>query len=195
MQKSRALFRCVGCAPCRGGLRNARRAGDRGRPHWQTRVGANRWELGTALRVGANLAVPLADRQGESRSTLSRVPRRNPCADVRNRVWPFASPGLARGLARERPSIPDVAAAKADLDHVPVIRDRIVCSVTVFDVKRFRIIQKLPHCSPRGWPAILSAPALGRPMGRGRPSCGSERMATRPPRQCPSRACHHAGSR
>src|SRR5262249_42076002 len=37
------------------------------------------------------------------------------------------------------------------------------CSVTVFDVKRFRIIQKLPHCSPRGWLAILSAPALGRP--------------------------------
>src|SRR5262249_20748931 len=31
------------------------------------------------------------------------------------------------------------------------------------DVKRFRIIQKLPHCSPRGWLAILSAPALGRP--------------------------------
>src|SRR5262249_370097 len=38
-----------------------------------------------------------------------------------------------------------------------------MCSVTVFDVKRFRIIQKLPHCSPRGWPAILSSPALGRP--------------------------------
>ena len=37
--------------------------------------------------------------------------------------------------------------------------------MTVFDVKRFRIIQKLPHCSPRGWPAILSAPALGRPIG------------------------------
>jgi hypothetical protein len=26
---------------------------------------------------------------------------------------------------------------------------------------------------------------------RGRPSCGSERMATRPPQPCPSRACHH----
>src|SRR3974390_2809167 len=25
------------------------------------------------------------------------------------------------------------------------------------------MIRKLPHCSPRGWPAILSSPALGRP--------------------------------
>src|SRR5262245_4626189 len=38
-------------------------------------------------------------------------------------------------------------------------------------------------------------------MGRGRPSCGScmsftrsERMATRLPRLCPSRACHHVWS-
>src|SRR5262245_29569607 len=25
------------------------------------------------------------------------------------------------------------------------------------------MIRKLPHCSPRGWPAILSSPALGHP--------------------------------
>src|SRR5262249_56033944 len=27
------------------------------------------------------------------------------------------------------------------------------------------MIRKLPHCSPRGWPAMLSSPALGRPSG------------------------------
>src|SRR5262252_8094435 len=26
-----------------------------------------------------------------------------------------------------------------------------VCEATVFDVKRFLMIRKLPHCSPRGW--------------------------------------------
>src|SRR5262245_41007931 len=34
------------------------------------------------------------------------------------------------------------------------------------------MIRKLPHCSPRGWPAILSSPALGRPSG-----CEGDRAA------------------
>jgi len=62
--------------------------------------------------------------------------------------------------------------------------------VTVFDVKRFRMIRKLPHCSPRGWPAILSSPALGRPSLSGGDRAAAPRgwLRDRPNRALPGRA-------
>src|SRR6516225_10340773 len=52
------------------------------------------------------------------------------------------------------------------------------------------MIRKLPHCSPRGWPAILSSPALGRPnLGEcDRAAAPRGWLRDRPNRALPGRA-------
>src|SRR5215831_7777963 len=52
------------------------------------------------------------------------------------------------------------------------------------------MIRKLPHCSPRGWPAILPSPTLGRPdLDEGdRAAAPRGWLRDRPNRALPGRA-------